>query len=87
MGREFSLVLLGGGILTAGYFHFSDDTELRAKEEEQAKHQISGSHGGYHGGHIFFIGGGGYGSGTRSAAMGSSVSRGGFGGIGARAGG
>ncbi|MFO0824089.1 MAG: hypothetical protein U0792_13415 [Gemmataceae bacterium] len=83
MSREFSLVLLGAGLLTAGYFAWPEpDFEKRA--EEQAGRRVgSRSHG-----HILFIGhfGGGSGSvtgGSRSAAF-ASVSKGGLGSIGGR---
>ena len=86
MSREFSLVLLGAGILTAGYFAYRDDNNLFAKEEDQAKQQVSSNRrGGYHG-PLIFIHGGGYSSGRASSpAMASGVARGGFGGIGAHA--
>ncbi len=85
MGREFSLVLLGAGILTAGYFAApSPDEELEKKAEEHAARRIG--HTSYH--HragvplVFFVHGPGYaGSSVRSPAM-PSVNRGGFGGIG-----
>jgi hypothetical protein len=86
MSREFSLVLLGGGILTAGYFYFRDDSDLLAKGEEQAKNHVSGSHGHMHG-PLVFLHGGGYSSGRASSALGGGVTRGGFGGFGVRAGG
>ncbi len=86
MSREFSLVLLGAGILTAGYFYFSENEDLFAKEEEQAKQQVARSGRGYHGPFIF-IHGGSYGSNGRmaSAASAGGTIRGGFGGIGAHA--
>jgi hypothetical protein len=83
MSKEFSLVLLGAGLLTAGYFLWPEpDFEKRA--EEQAGRRV----GSRHGGHILFIGhfGGGSSSvsGTgRPAAIGS-VAKGGFGSIGGR---
>ena len=83
MSKEFSLVLLGAGLLTAGYFLWPEpDFEKRA--EEQANRRV----GSRHGGHILFIGRfGGGGStavtGGRPAAIGS-VTRGGFGSIGGR---
>jgi len=41
MSREFSLVLLGAGILTAGYFLApSPEDELDAKAEEQAAERV-----------------------------------------------
>ena len=85
MSREFSLVLLGAGLLTAGYFAWPEqDFEKRA--EEQAGQRI----GSRSGTHILFIGHFG-GSSTsvaagRPAAIGS-IARGGLGSIGARVGG
>jgi hypothetical protein len=86
MSREFSLVLLGGGILTAGYFYFRDDSDLLAKGEEQAKNQVGGSHGHFRG-PLLFVHGGSYSSSRGPTALGGGVTRGGFGGFGARAGG
>jgi hypothetical protein len=82
MSKEFSLVLLGAGLLTTGYFLWPEpDFEKRA--EEQANRRV----GSRHGGHILFIGhfGGSSSSvtGTRPAAIGS-VARGGFGSTGGR---
>jgi hypothetical protein len=82
MSQEFSLVLLGAGLLTAGYFLWPEpDFEKRA--EEQARRRV-GSH---TGAHLLLLGhfGGGSSSvtGTRPAAVGS-VARGGFGSIGGR---
>jgi hypothetical protein len=84
MSQEFSLVLLGAGLLTAGYFLWPEpDFEKRA--EEQAGRRV----GSRSGGHILFIGhfGGGSasvsGTGRGPASIGS-VSRGGFGSIGGR---
>ena len=87
MSREFSLVLLGAGLLTAGYFMWPEkDFEKRA--EEQANNRVGGRRGTT--GHVLFIGHFGGSSaragGGRPAAM-ASVSRGGFGSIGARVGG
>ena len=86
MSREFSLVLLGAGMLTAGYFMWPEqDFEKRA--EEQATNRVGGRRG--TAGHVLFIGhfgGTSSVSGGRSPAM-ASVSRGGFGSIGARVGG
>ncbi|MCE9561207.1 MAG: hypothetical protein K8U57_04055 [Planctomycetes bacterium] len=84
MSREFSLVLLGAGLLTAGYFAWPEpDFEKRA--DEQAARRTGTRTGGSH---ILFIGhfGGGSGSvsgGGRSAAF-ASVSKGGLGSIGGR---
>jgi hypothetical protein len=85
MSREFSLVLLGAGLLTAGYFMWPEqDFEKRA--EDQARNRVGARTG--HGGFIFIghFGGGGSSSvtgGARSPAM-ASVSKGGLGSIGGR---
>jgi hypothetical protein len=91
MSREFSLVLLGAGILTAGYFMApSPEDELEKKAEEQAAERVYANN--EHRSHVrggflplllwvhspAFTGGA---AGGKSPAM-SSVSRGGFGGIG-----
>ncbi len=83
MSREFSLVLLGTGLLTAGYFAWPEpDFEKRA--DEQAGRRVGARSGGSH---LIFIGH--YGSsgsvtgGSRSAAF-ASVSKGGLGSIGGR---
>lgn len=86
MSREFSLVLVGAGILTAGYFAWPEqDFEKRA--EEQANQRVGRRSGG--GGMLIFIhGGGGSHSvtgGARAATFGSvSRSAGGLGSIGGR---
>jgi hypothetical protein len=91
MSREFSLVLLGAGLLTAGYFAWPEQ-DYEKKAEEQARKRVGGNGGGRtHGGGFIFIGyfgGGGSSSATggRSPAM-ASVSKGGFGSIGGRVGG
>src|SRR5262245_44763948 len=86
MSREFSLVLLGAGLLTAGYFMWPEqDFEKRA--EEQARNRVGGRSSGAH---ILLIGHYGGSSavsgGARSPAM-ASVSKGGLGSIGGRVGG
>jgi hypothetical protein len=91
MSREFSLVLLGAGILTAGYFMApSPDDELEKKADEQAAQRV---HANNQQGHTHYRTGGffliwahspayaGGAAGSRSPAM-STVSRGGFGGLG-----
>ncbi len=88
MSREFSLVLLGAGILTAGYFMApSPDEELEKKADEQAAQRVHANHGHRTHAHVpilfwvhspVYAGGA---TGGRSPAM-STVSRGGFGGIG-----
>jgi len=87
MTREFSLVLLGAGLLTAGYFMWPEQ-DYEKKAEEQARKRVGGTR---TGGMLLFIHAGGGGShstagGGKSPAMGS-VSRGGFGSIGGRVGG
>jgi len=88
MSREFSLVLLGAGMLTTGYFLWPEQ-DLDAKANEQAEKRVGG---GTSRGHTFlWIHAGGYGS--TSPRMGSytgsagGVSRSGFGGTAARVGG
>jgi hypothetical protein len=83
MSREFSLVLLGAGLLTAGYFLWPEQ-DFEKRSEEQARNRVGGgrSHGG-----VLFIGHYGGSSSVSSAgrtgAMGS-ISRGGIGSIGGR---
>lgn len=83
MSREFSLVLLGAGLLTAGYFAWPEpDFEKRA--EEQAGRRV----GHRTGGHFIFIGHFGSGAasvtGTARSPAFASVSKGGLGSIGGR---
>ncbi len=93
MSREFSLVLLGSGILTAGYFLApSPEADLEQKANELAAERVGGgtrdSNGTYryHPGYmLFFMHSSGYtggAAGGRSAAVSGPVSRGGFGGVG-----
>ena len=88
MSREFSLVLLGAGVLTAGYFMWPEQ-DFQKRAEEQAANRVGGNANGRTrsgGGMLIFVshGGGSYSTtGTRSSAM-ASVSRGGFGSIGGR---
>lgn len=91
MTREFSLVLVGSGILTTGYFLYPEE-DLEAKEKEQVQQQLAGNNGNGNQGHRVYRPGfiwihtgawasrGGYG--PRAPAMGGHISRGGFGGIG-----
>lgn len=90
MSREFSLVLLGSGILTAGYFLYPEEN-LEAKQNEEVQKQVAGNHHHrthYHHGGFLWIHTGGFSrgssavSGGRPVAMGGNVSRGGFGSIG-----
>lgn len=90
MSREFSLVLLGSGILTAGYFIAPDPAEaLAEKADDQAAHRVgSSTYRSHYYGHypILFLHGGGYsGSGSvrgRPMSATAGVTRGGLGGIG-----
>jgi hypothetical protein len=86
MSREFSLVLMGAGVLTAGYF-LVDDEDVLAKEEKQVSQEVNKSRSSGRYGHTFiFFHGGGWssnGGGRYSATGGAGVTRGGFGGIGA----
>ena len=88
MTRELSLVLVGSGILTAGYFLYPED-DIEAKQKEQVQQQLAGNqnnnHGTRrHGGVFIWIHTGAFSSGpsSRPVAMGGNVSRGGFGSIG-----
>jgi hypothetical protein len=79
MSREFTLVLLGAGLLTAGYFLYPDDDPTKKAEEQFAQGKApAGS--GYRGGHVFLLT---HHYGRPSPALsGVGVNRGGFGGIG-----
>ena len=93
MTREFSLVLVGSGILTTGYFLYPEE-DLEAKQQEQVQQQLAGNNQQNNNGHRHYRPGfiwiytGAFashhgGSSSRPAAMGGGhVSRGGFGGIG-----
>lgn len=76
MTKEFSLVLLGTGLLTAGYFLWPED-DMERHAQEKAKKQIAGNHRTHHGMHMIFIPTPRYGAGN--VATKSVVSRGGFG--------
>jgi hypothetical protein len=88
MSREFTLVLLGAGLLTAGYFAWPEqDFEKRADEQAQKRVGGNGARAGHS--HVGLIYIGHYGNSTapgRSPAM-ANVSRGGFGSVGGRVGG
>ena len=92
MTREFSLVLLGAGLLTTGYFVYDGDDAVAKEADKRAENRVGGNNNGARrsGGGFIFIGhfGGGSSSvsGGRSPAM-ASVSKGGFGSIGGRVGG
>ena len=88
MTREFTLVLLGSGMLAAAAFAWPEQ-DLEKKAEEQAQNRVCGSH---HRTHAFiWIHGSGIGGRTtspmRTYASTAGVSRGGFGGTAARVGG
>lgn len=54
MSKEFTLVLLGSGVLTAGYFTVpSAEEEMEQKAEEQAAHRTG--HSTYHRSRVGFI--------------------------------
>lgn len=93
MTRELSLVLVGSGILTAGYFLYPEE-DLEAKQKEEVGEQVAGNednkngHRRTHLGPAFlWIHTGAWGSrsaasGARPTAMGGKVARGGFGSLG-----
>jgi hypothetical protein len=93
MTRELSLVLVGSGILTAGYFLYPDE-DVEAKQKEQVEQQVAGNNNNnneqrrhYRGPMFLWIHTGAWGasspaSGARPTAMGGNTSRGGFGNIG-----
>jgi hypothetical protein len=89
MSREFSLVLLGAGVLTAGYFlwpeqDYQKEADKQAARRVGANGNVNGTRSG--GAVLIWVhsSGGSYSAtGGRSAAM-ASVSRGGFGAIGGR---
>jgi hypothetical protein len=86
MTREFTLLLLGSGMLTTSYFLWPEQ-DFEKRSEDQAERRVGGrSTSG--GGHLVYIGHyGGTGSvAGRSPAM-AGVSRGGLGSIGGRVGG
>ncbi|MBY0460490.1 MAG: hypothetical protein K2V38_24510, partial [Gemmataceae bacterium] len=53
MSREFSLVLLGAGLLTAGYFVWPEQN-YEKEADKQAEQRVGGRRTG--GGHFIFIG-------------------------------
>lgn len=94
MSREFSLVLLGAGLLTAGYFVWDPEEKIANQADTESAKRVGDNNGNgtrRSGGTFIFIGhigGGGPSSvsGGRSPAM-ASVSKGGFGSVGGRVGG
>jgi hypothetical protein len=89
MTREFSLLLLGSGMLTSGYFLWPEQ-DFEQRSEEQAEKRVGGRSTTSGGARLIYIGSysgsRSFSSAGRSPAMGS-VSRGGFGSIGGRVGG
>jgi|SRR5262245_12105807 len=88
MTREFSLVLVGSGILTAGYFLYPED-DIEARQKEQVEQQLAGNNNqNDHRRHrttFIWIHTGAWGPAgvaSRPVAMGGATSRGGFGSIG-----
>lgn len=86
MTREFSLVLLGAGMLTAGSFLWPED-DLKDRADKEADRQVASSSNTGRTGYrplIFFYGGGFAGGGSSGASPARvSFTRGGFGGTGA----
>jgi hypothetical protein len=85
MSREFTLTLLGSGILTAGYFAAPDPVEeIQQKADVQAAHRVGGTH---HAGYfhpLIWVHSPGY-SGShmgRPVSSHAGVTRGGIGGVG-----
>lgn len=81
MSQEFSLVLLGAGLLTTGYFLWPEP-DFEKRSEEEAHRRVGSTHGG----HLLLIGHFGGSSSVSSArpASSGSIARGGFGSIGGR---
>jgi hypothetical protein len=78
MSREFSLVLLGAGILTAGYFLWPEE-DLGARADQQAAQQVGGTGRHGHMGHLVFLHSRHSGGTTPARA---NITRSGFGGLG-----
>ena len=88
MSKEFSLVLLGAGMLTAGSFVWPED-DFEGRANEAAAEQVGGHAGGsgrthYRPGFIFIpLGmGGRVSSASPARSSTAAISRGGFGGVG-----
>jgi hypothetical protein len=87
MSKEFSLVLLGTGILTAGYFLApTAEEEMEVKADEQAAQRTGHTNyrHGYGGAYFLWVHSSGYAGNTsgRPAAYSSTSRAGGFGSIG-----
>jgi hypothetical protein len=83
MSREFSLVLVGAGLLTAGYFLWPEP-DFEKRSEEQAHNRVGSRP---HTGALLFIGhasGPASISSARAPIFGGGVSRGGLGSFGGR---
>jgi hypothetical protein len=84
MSKEFSLVLLGASILTAGSFVYPEE-DLEARADHAAAQQVAGNNTrartGFHPG-LVFIHTGRWGGGTTTNPARAGVSRGGFGSVG-----
>ncbi len=84
MSREFSLVLLGSGVMTAGHFLFPEP-DVEAAQNEQLEAQASNHS--HHSSFIWIHSGYGYGSSRTSlSAATGSIRTGGFGSFGRGAG-
>ena len=85
MGKEFTLVLLGEGVLTAGAFAWPED-DAEEKANKAAQQQVGGNTNGRHHGMAFIylgrFGGGGYGNSSVARPGMANVSKGGFGNFG-----
>ncbi|MBI3408341.1 MAG: hypothetical protein HY040_08290 [Planctomycetes bacterium] len=84
MSKEFSLVLLGAGILTAGSF-FMPEENLDARADQAAAQQVGAHHAGTghtrsHG--LLFIHTGRWAGGASASPARAGISRSGFGSIG-----
>jgi hypothetical protein len=82
MSGEFTLVLLGAGLLTAGYFLWPDDDPAKKAEEQVARGNApAGATRHYYGSHVMLLPGRYSGSGGSPVSSGAAA-RGGFGSIG-----
>lgn len=77
MGREFSLVLLGSGMLTAGSFLWPEE-DLAARAAQMGAQQVAGNAARHH--PMIFVHT--YRAGGPTSPARANISRGGFGGIG-----
>jgi hypothetical protein len=84
MSREFNLVLLGAGLLTAGYFLWPEEDPIKIANEQDAAGG-TGGRGRSRTSHVIFIHG--VGAGRARTVASSATVRGGFGRTGAGFGG